>query len=928
MPIDRTALADSLKLRGQLRALDAAVLKSIADFWKLKLPEEVLAAEGSQELADFLYPRLQAQQYFRPAFDRLSASDKDLVYFFAIHGGEMGAIEVATRAFRGNANSCRKSMESLQGKGFVFLSDDLPPGFIGDTFWASVPEAYLKLLELPSHWHGFTGGLLRELDNESLQAIAGRVLGEEPGSAVPLNVLRARIRRVLTDPDQLKAYLEQLNELERSLLQEMIDRRGFVLYRDMLDTTSPKKFDHTRAEQLNSLINSSGLVYTVSEGHNKYMNSLMVPRDVHYIITKKFQSDNRSLQKIDAVSGGSKDSHPTSVVDNSQALLRDLVIFAARVDVLRAKRLASGGISKTDLKKAVSVFPANKNQKYGALLATFLIEQGLLVHVNDEWRASESLTRSLQTAEKFYQELWRWWLRTSGWSELYLEGNPAITERPPQEPADILELRRAVLKEVSTAARDRWVTFESFWEAVAPRLEAQFVKPSTSGFTTNSLRDAVASIIGESLAWLGVVFYGTSTDRLPVTSSQVRARETKKQSRAKTAANSPIDLEFSFQLTPLGRNLLAAGVLDSTQSEIDAGRPATGYIAHGANWLIIQPNLEIVAPPDLALDAIFQLARFCEIKNMDVMTTMEITRESLRSCMERGTTGDEIVGFLAGLSRVELPQTVRQMVEECSTKHGEVRIGSAGGYIIADDPVVLESIRRNNKLNHAIKDVVGEKVMVLAQQTDLGKIAKELRTQGLMPHVETGTVHASSDGRYHLSLTGQELLDLIAAARLVRTVEETLNTDISEGSAAVLAQRLTPEALGFVGGDQGAEARSRSFQKKFEAAFQKVTDDINDKYKNQVSRLVSKSMSTRGASKYHYKGANPALERGDIEELLTFALEHDLEVELLYVKQNEQEARLRLMPKGVEGDRLHAYDTEKDSEGIYAIPRMLRAKLL
>src|SRR5690606_22152524 len=160
----------------------------------------------------------------------------------------------------------------------------------------------------------------------------------------------------------------------------------------------------------------------------------------------------------------------------------------------------------------------------------------------------------------------------------------------------------------------------------------------------------------------------------------------------------------------------------------------------GASWLIIQPNLEVVAPPDLSLEAMYMLARCCDVKNMDVMTTMELTRESLRSCMERGTMGEEIVQFLAGLSRVELPQTVRQMVEECCTKHGEVRVGSAGGYVVVDDAVVMESIRRNNKLNAAIKDVIGDRVLVLAEQSDLGKVAKELRNQGLMPHVETGTV--------------------------------------------------------------------------------------------------------------------------------------------------------------------------------------------
>ncbi|MGI8905083.1 MAG: helicase-associated domain-containing protein [Candidatus Sumerlaeaceae bacterium] len=927
MPLDRAALADSLKLRAALRNVDADTLASISDFWGFKASSRTETEGTAQDAADYLYPRLQAAQYFRPAFDRLSRTEKDLVYFLAIHGGEMGLSELAARSFRGNAGAARKAVQSLHGKGFLFVTETAPAGILNESSWISVPEAYLKLLELPTHWHGFLGGLLRQVDTEALNTIAERVLGEEHGSAMPANTLRARIRHTLTHPDQLRAYLDQIPQLERDLFYVILDRKGFCLYRDLLDTTSPKKFDHARAEHLNSLIGTSGLVYIVAEGANKYMNSLLVPRDLQYIISRKFQADTRSLQKIDAMSG-TKELTPTHVLDNSQALLRDLAIFAARIDTQRAKRLTGGGISKTDLKKAVSVFPATKTAKYGAMMASFLIELGLLVEVNEEWRASEQFVSVLHDTEHLFHELWRWWFRTLNWSELYADGSPSAAERPSQEPLDILELRQHVLREIATSARDRWITFESFWENVAPRLEARFLKGSgnNASFGLPALRDTVAAIIGESLAWLGIVFYGGSGEIINPAASQTRRAETKKGARS-SRSEARSNLEFSFQLTAFGRSVVDASLDGGGESPVTSS-PGTGYLAHHARWLIIQPNLEIVAPPDLSLDAMFNLARFCEIKNMDVMTTLELTRDSLRTCLERGSRGEEILSFLSELSRAELPQTVRHIIEEYSTKHGEIRLGSAGGYIMASDPVVLESVRLNPKFAGYIKDVLGDNVMVLAEQSDLTKVAKELRNQGLMPHMETGTVHSSSDGRYHLSLTGQELYDLIASARFVRVVEQAVNSDISEGSAAVLAQRLSPESTGFFGASQGIEARSRAFQKRFEAAFQKTLEDIEHRYKNQVSKLVSKSVSSRGPSKYHYKGANPAVERADITELITFALEYDLEVELLYVKQNEQETRVVLSPRGIEGDKLYAHNPSTDSDGIYSIPRMLRAQLL
>src|SRR5690606_16147372 len=134
------------------------------------------------------------------------------------------------------------------------------------------------------------------------------------------------------------------------------------------------------------------------------------------------------------------------------------------------------------------------------------------------------------------------------------------------------------------------------------------------------------------------------------------------------------------------------------------GNPLDGFFAQGAQWMIIQPNLEVVAPRDMSLDTIFQLARICLVKNLDVMTTLELSRESLRPVLDRGAEKETIVAFLSGLSRMDLPGSVSQLIDECSTKHGEVRLGSSSGYIIADNNTVLESIWRHPRLTPYIKE--------------------------------------------------------------------------------------------------------------------------------------------------------------------------------------------------------------------------------
>src|SRR5690606_28260 len=176
-----------------------------------------------------------------------------------------------------------------------------------------------------------------------------------------------------------------------------------------------------------------------------------------------------------------------------------------------------------------------------------------------------------------------------------------------------------------------------------------------------------------------------------------------------------------------------------------------------------------------------------------------------------------------------------------------------------------------------------DNVLLLANDTDLQRVAKELRNQGHVPQMETGSVHSNQDNRFHLSLTEMEMQDMIAAVRFLAYAEKVLDTDLSDGRASVLAHRLQPDSTGFVLSGTGVESRARQVQKRFDQAFQKHDEEIVEKYKAQVSKLVSRSMTSRGPSKYHYKGANPAVDREDIEQLLDFAQEYELEVELLYV---------------------------------------------
>jgi hypothetical protein len=384
---------------------------------------------------------------------------------------------------------------------------------------------------------------------------------------------------------------------------------------------------------------------------------------------------------------------------------------------------------------------------------------------------------------------------------------------------------------------------------------------------------------------------------------------------------------FAFRQTSLARVLFESGAI--RPHDVFHEIPTEAFpVRFDAEWVIVQPNLEIIAPPDLKLPAIYCLAEFCDVRNVDVMTTLELTRESLRAALDRGTRETDIVDLLSRMSRTGLPETVKHLVSECSEKHGEAYVASAGGYILTEDSAVLEEIRSNPRFLPLIKDFIGDSAVVLAPDVDLSKLARELRAAGMMPRLESGTVHATRDERYHLSLTFHELYDLIGSVRLVRCVEDALAADITKGKAATLVQKLDPESATFFTLRDQTESTAATFEKRFRAALQKLVDGIEEKHKSQVSRLVTKSISSRSPSRFHYRGQNPAVEKVDIRELLAFAADYELEAEIQYVKQNDREVALTIYPKSFEGNRLYAYCVESDRDGMYSLERVLRAKLL
>lgn len=909
-----------MKLQSVLQQASDARLCSIADFWGLN-PGDARAEHAA--LVDFLYPRLQTAQYFRATFDKLSQEEKDLLWFVALHGGTLSRAELADRCCGSSVELCATLVAGLEQKGFLFA---LTASNAHNQAVTSLPESYLRFFELPPHWKGFLGWLLLNMQEKELTDLA-RPLGCGVRGVPPdkVDLLRYRVRRALLDPVKLKAYIDSLSQTEQDMLSQVLKQKGSCLYRELLDSTGQKRFDHERAEQLNNLINTRALLFPLIEGDNKYNDLLVVPRDLYYIISNGWQSDTRRLSELDTVAGASAESHPSVILDNRYALLRDLAIFGSFLNTNPVKRLAEGGVNRNDLKRILPLFRTKNPSRYVLFLAEFLISRKLVIDVAGIWRTSEAFRGWLENSRKCYWDIYNWWITEGEWSE----APPDIKGEPVAAPArsELIALRKIALQGTAGLPEGKWINFSGYCEAIMPQLTSSFPQQGSKRSARNPHHPFVTilrNIVAESLSWLGLVTLGLP----PGTALEDSSTGDNFTTKGKRRKVEPPSDEFAFQPTRLGSALLRRNFIPPDSSDEDTLQPDDDAPDFHSQEFLIQPNLEIIAPPDLALDRLFFLTQFCTITKIDVMTILEITKESLRTALDSGLRGGDILDFLTNSSSVQVPETVRHLIDDCSSRHGEARIGAAGGYIIAENPLVIQEIRSNPKLASVVKDVFGEQLVLLYPDTDIARLARELRSAGLMPQIEPEAVHASTDDKFHLTLTAEELCDVVASLRLVAHVEEQLHSEISRGNAAALGQKLRTEATTITSIARHTESTARAYEKRFDAAYDKTVDAVAEKYKTQVSRLVTRSMSSRGPTKYHFRGPNPAVERKDILSLLSFATDYELEAEILYVRQNDQESRVMIQPRSFEGERLYAHCVQSDSDTIYSVDRILRAKLV
>ncbi|HEV8324115.1 MAG TPA: SEC-C metal-binding domain-containing protein [Myxococcota bacterium] len=78
----------------------------------------------------------------------------------------------------------------------------------------------------------------------------------------------------------------------------------------------------------------------------------------------------------------------------------------------------------------------------------------------------------------------------------------------------------------------------------------------------------------------------------------------------------------------------------------------------------VQPNFEVIVPPEAGAAAMFALGRFCRLVRLEIVATLKVEADSVRSAAGQGVTADEMTAALAAASAHGVPANVERGVRD------------------------------------------------------------------------------------------------------------------------------------------------------------------------------------------------------------------------------------------------------------------------
>ena len=115
------------------------------------------------------------------------------------------------------------------------------------------------------------------------------------------------------------------------------------------------------------------------------------------------------------------------------------------------------------------------------------------------------------------------------------------------------------------------------------------------------------------------------------------------------------------------------------------------------DYVLIQPDLTVVAPGPLERSLAADLALVADIESTGGATVYRVSDASVRRALDAGRSASELHALFAGRSRTPVPQGLTYLVDDVARRHGRLRTGSATSYLRCDDEALVSEVMADKR---------------------------------------------------------------------------------------------------------------------------------------------------------------------------------------------------------------------------------------
>lgn len=645
-------------------------------------------------LIDLLCGPLSRPEAVAARLDVLTPEQREFVTALAAEGGELLETEAVDELSNGFVRPFRALLSALSEAGLVFQDSET---LGADCPLVGIPDPLLRSIPVPEADRGRLRQAMKTTSIGLLRAFA-RDLGVLSRDTRRPFVVQA-IRAHLLNPEHLKAYMNGLSEEKRAILDRTLK----------VDEITPEEIregmEGTR--ELDEMLWKTPLFF--SPGDRSRQNAaIRLATDLRQAMQAIADSQGGHLQSRPEEALKKMPQPPARVRDNTPYLLHDLATLLGLIEQRRPRLLKHGGLARAELRKTRPC--CDTDPGYPEFLTLFTEASGMVHPEDGFWRLSENAVERLEGAIQIQKALLAFWQETERWNE-WTATRPVSPAR--RDRIDALKsLRQEVLKGLRSCPKDCWVAYSRFYRLLVESSEPfrHLAEHPATGRTLaaggTTADELLRRMFQGALTWMGLTVLGNPDAFALPLHQEARA---------------------SFRVTPPGRALLEGEATGAFQDAAPPTNPDARFV--------LQPNLEILSPPDLPYARYIALFGLADLKSIDVMTRFQITREAFQRAMNRGASGDAIREFLKTNSATGLPDTVEALIEECESKHGEIEIGPASGYLTVAREALLDELYAQTRIAVCLGLRVSPTQAVLKPDTKPEALLQLLHKQGYMPRL-------------------------------------------------------------------------------------------------------------------------------------------------------------------------------------------------